>query len=53
MCDALTYRRGSRILRLLEVRNYLKNYFATYKRLKLSRTRVKLASPAYLVLGIT
>ena len=33
-------------------RNFLNNYFANYTRLTLSRIRVELASPAYLVLGI-
>ena len=38
--------------RLLGVRNYFNNYFAMYKRLTYSRIRVKLASHAYLDLGI-
>ena len=52
MSDALPYRRGTRIRRLLGVRNYLNNNFATDKHLKLSRIRVELASPAYLWFGI-
>ena len=50
--DALPYTLGTRISRLLGVRNYLNNYFAMYTRLTCSRIRVKLASPAYLGLGI-
>ena len=38
---------GTRISRLLRVRNYLNNYFA-YKRLTRTRKRVEHASPAYL-----
>ena len=45
------YTRGNHIPRLLGVKNYLNNYFA-YKRLTRFRIRVKLASPAYLGLGI-
>ena len=48
MPDALPYTRGSRIPRLLGIRNYLNNYFAMYKRLTHSRIRVVLTSPAYL-----
>ena len=44
--------RGTRIPRLLEVRNYLNNYRAKYKYLTRSRIRVELASPAYLGLGV-
>ena len=51
MYDALPYMRGTRILRLLGVRNYLNNYFA-YKRLTRSRIQVELASPVYLELRI-
>ena len=47
MYDALPYTRGSRILRLLAVTNYLKNNFAMYVRLTHSRIRVDLAYPAY------
>ena len=43
--------RGTRIPRLLGVRNYLNNYFA-YKRLTTSRIRVELEAPAYLGLRI-
>ena len=43
--------RGTRIPRVLGVRNNLYNYFA-YKSLRRSRIRVKLASPAYLELRI-
>ena len=43
---------GTRILRLLWVRNYLNNYFAMNKSLTRSRTHMELASPAYLGLGI-
>ena len=45
--------RGTRIPRLLNVRNYLKNYFAMYKRLTRTRIRVELTSSAYLGLGIS
>ena len=47
MSDALPYMRGTRIPRLVGVRNYLTNYFTIYKRLTRSRIRVELASPAY------
>ena len=43
--------RGSRNSRLLGVRNHLNNYFA-YKRLTRTPICVKLASPAYVGLGI-
>ena len=49
--DAVPYMRGTRIPRLLVVRNYLNNYFA-YKRLTRSRIGVELASLAYLWLRI-
>ena len=52
MSDTLPYKRGTRISRLLVVRNYLKNYLAWYKRLTHSRIRVGLSSPAYSGLGI-
>ena len=52
MCDALPYTRGTRIPRLLGVRNYLNNYFTMYKRLTHSRIRVELVFSAYLWLGI-
>ena len=45
------YTRGTRIFRLLGVRNYLNNYFA-YKRLTRSRICGELESHAYLGLGI-
>ena len=48
----LSYTRGTRITRLLRVRNYLNNYFAMFTRLTYSRICVELASPAYLGLGI-
>ena len=48
MSDAVPYKRGTRIPRLLGVRNYLNNYFAMYKRLTRSRIRVELASPGYM-----
>ena len=48
----LPYMRGTRILRLLGDRYYLKNYFAKYRYLTRSRKRVKLASPACSGLGI-
>ena len=44
--------RGTRIRRLLWVKNYLKNYFAMYKHVTHSRIRVELVSPAYMGLGI-
>ena len=50
--DALPYTRGTRILRLHGVRNYLKNYIAIYKHLTHSRICVELASHAYMGLGI-
>ena len=50
--DGLPYTGKTRIPCLLGVRNYLNNYFAMYKRLTHYRIRVKLASPAYLALGI-
>ena len=50
--DALPYTRGTGILRLLMVRDYLKNYYAMYTRLTRSHIRVELAFPAYLVLEI-
>ena len=40
------------ILRLLMVQNYLNNHFAMYNSLTRFCLRVKLASPAYLGLGI-
>ena len=52
MSDALSYTRGTHIPRVLGVRNYLKNYFAIYKRLTLSRIRVELAAAACLWLAI-
>ena len=52
MSDTLPGTRGTRIPRLLGVRNYLNNYFAMYTRPTRSRIRVDYASPAYLVLGI-
>ena len=52
MSDVLSYTRGTRIPRLLVVRNYFNNYFAKYTRLPHSRIRTELASPAYLCLGI-
>ena len=42
---ALPYMRGTRIARLLGVKHYLKNYFAMYTRLTLSRIPEELASP--------
>ena len=48
MSDELPNTSGTRFPRLLGVRNYLKNYFAMYKRLTRSRMRVEFASPAYL-----
>ena len=44
MSDTLAYTRGSHILRLLGVRNYLNNYFAMYKHLTRSRVQVELAT---------
>ena len=52
MSDPLAYTRGSRIPRLLGVRNYLNNYFAMYRRLTRSHIRAELAFPAYLGFGI-
>ena len=37
---------------LLEVENYLNNYFAMYKRLMYIRIHVKLVSPTYMGLRI-
>ena len=44
--------RGTRIPRLLGVKNDSNNYVGMYKRLTRSRIRVELSSPAYLGLGI-
>ena len=52
MSDALPYTHGTRIPRLIVVRNYLNDYLANYTRLKHSLIRVELAFPAYLLLGI-
>ena len=41
-----------RIPRLLEIKNYLNNYFAMYTCLTRFRIRVNLASPAYFRLRI-
>ena len=46
------YIRGTRISRLLGVKDYLNNYFAMYKRLTSSHIYVELASLTYLGLGI-
>ena len=48
----ILYTRGTRIPRLLKVKNYSNNYFAIYPRLTRSRIRVELATPAYLGLVI-
>ena len=45
------YTPGNRIHRLLEVKNYLNNYFS-YKRLTSSRIPLEPASPANLGFGI-
>ena len=42
------YTRTLRIHRLVEVKNYLNNYFAMYTGLTRFRVGVKLASPVYL-----
>ena len=46
------YTHGTRIARLLGVRNYLNNYFNIYIRLSHFRIRMELVSPTYLGLGI-
>ena len=48
----LPYSCGIRTFQLHVVNNYLINYLALYARLMRSRTRVELASPVYLGLGI-
>ena len=48
----LPYTRGTRIPRLLGVRDYLNHYIAMYKRLTRSRITVELASPAHFWLRI-
>ena len=53
MYDALTYMRGTRISRLLKVKNFLNNYFNMYKRKSRTRICMGLASPDYLGLRIT
>ena len=50
--NALPYTHGSRIPRLLGVRNYLNNYFSMYMRLTLSRINADLASHTYFWLRI-
>ena len=50
--EELPYTRETHIPRLLGVKNYLNDYFTMYKRMIRSRIPVKLASPAYLGLGI-
>ena len=52
MPDPLPYTRVIRIPRLLEVKNYLNNYYTMNKFLTRSRIRVELASPAYCGLWI-
>ena len=52
MSEALPYTREIHIPRLLEVKNYLNNYFAMYTCLTRVRIRVELASPAYCGLRI-
>ena len=51
MSDTFPDTRGTRMPRLLGVRNYLNNYLAMYKRLTRSGTRVELASAAYVGLS--
>ena len=51
-CVTLPHKRESRIPRLLQVKNYLINFFAMYTCLTRFRIREKLASPAYLALRI-
>ena len=46
------YTRETRILHLFEVKNYLKNNFAMYKRLTCYRIREQLVFPAYMGLRI-
>ena len=48
MPDELLYMRGTRIPRLLTVKNYLNNYFMMYKRLMRSLISVDVSSHAYL-----
>ena len=45
MSDTIPYTGETRIPRLLEVKNYLNNYFTMYTCLTRLRIRVKLASP--------
>ena len=52
MSDALPYTDGTRIPRLLAVRNYLKNYVAIHKHMTRFRIGVQLGSPVYLGLEI-
>ena len=52
MSYALPYTPGTRIPRLLGIKNYLNNYFAMYPQLTRSPIRVELATPASLGLGI-
>ena len=42
--DALPYTHGTRLPRLLGLRDYINNYFAMYKRLTRSRICVEIAS---------
>ena len=48
----ILFSRRVRRFRLYVVKKYLINYFAFYARRTLSRLRVKLVSPSYLVLRI-
>ena len=52
MSDTHVYTRGTRIPRILGVRNYINNYFAMYKRLTRSHIHADLPPPTYLGLGI-
>ena len=52
MSDALPFTRGTRIPRLLEVRDYLNIYFSMYTCLTSSHIFADLASAAYLGLEI-
>ena len=52
MSDALPYRHGIRIPRLLGLKNYLHNYFTVYTRLTRFLIYAKLEAPTNLGLGI-
>ena len=51
MCDSFLVPPGTRIPRLLGVKNYLSNYFAMFILLTLSLLRGELPSPDYFGIG--